>query len=213
LKGETAGVSARGLAIAAGLGLVLAAGTPPAPLRAQIFRPHLELSPYAGVLHPGGLDLQELSDAPILGARAGVRLPGGLAIEAQLGYAPLDSDIDPALGGGSFDVTAWLYEAGLAFALPIPGPLVPFIGISGGQARFDPDLERDGREVGAESSFVLGPGAGVRLSLGGLHLRGDLREHLVIDGLDDVNRALSPGSGGGESFHMLEASVGLSLLF
>jgi hypothetical protein len=194
--------------------VTLAIGLCPAGrLGAQLLRPRLEIAPYAGALLPGELDLQEVDDGVLLGVRTGVRLPGGLAVEGQLGYAPLDSRIDPALGGGEFDLTLLLYEAGLAFALPLPGPLQPFLGLSGGGVRFDPDLEREGHEVEARSSFVLSPGAGVRLTLGNLHLRGDLREHVVFDALEDLNETLSPSSGEGETFQALEASLGLSLLF
>jgi hypothetical protein len=194
--------------------LVAAApGAVPQELGAQLLRPRLELSPYAGVLHPGDLDLVELDDAVVFGARVAVRLPPGVAVEGQLGYAPLDAHADPAVGGGDFDVSLWLYEAGLAWALPLPGPLTPTFGLTGGQARMDPDLERGGREVDAQSSFVLSPGVGLRLSLGGINLRADLRDHIVWNALEDVNRALSPEEGDGETLQAVEASLGLSLLF
>lgn len=193
------------------LGLSLAAVAVRAD--AQLLRPRVEVAPYAGVLLPGDLDAQDVQDGPIVGARAGLRLPGGLGVEGQVGYAPLESQAGPdGADDVTFDLAVWLYEAGLVYALPLPGPVTPFIGVGAGRVRFDPDLASvGGEEVEDESAFVLSGGVGARLSLPGLRLRADLREHVVPDALEKTNAAL--GGEDGEAFNALEASVGISFLF
>ncbi|MFN2432822.1 MAG: outer membrane beta-barrel protein [Gemmatimonadota bacterium] len=185
----------------------------PEEARAQLLRPRLEISPYAGGLFTGDVGVQELEDSPVLGVRAGVRLPLGLAVEGQLGYAALESQsvgLDEA--PVAFDVGLLLYEAGVVYAFPLPGPLDPFVGVAAGGVRFDPDLEVEGEELQDETSLAASVGAGVRLDLAGLHLRADLREHLVLDALEETSAELS-ADGAGETLSALEASLGISLLF
>jgi hypothetical protein len=201
--------------------LLLASCAPAREAAAQLLRPRLEISPYAGALLPRSLDVLDIDDAPLFGARVGVRLPGGLAVEGQAGYAPLDVRELPrglapgGSGGGAlrgFDASLLLLEGGLTFALPLPGPVTPFLGIGGGAARFDPDLTVEERAVESESEVVVSAGAGLRLSLAGLRLRVDLRDHVILDALQDTARALGVEDGG-DTLHSIEASLGIIFLF
>jgi hypothetical protein len=182
----------------------------PAPGRAQILRPTLEAGPYAGGFFTSDLELQDLRDAPLYGARAALRLPAGLAVEGQVGWAPLESSVFDLPGDGErrFDVSVFLWEAGLAWTFGVPGPLDPFVGISAGTARFDPELGVGGSELDDESALVGSAGIGARLALGGLTLRADLREHLIFEALEDTREAL--GLEGGDTLTALEGSAGLA---
>ena len=182
----------------------------PAEAPAQLLRPRLEAGPYAGGFFTSDLELQDLRDAPLYGARAAFRLPAGLAVEGQVGWAPLESSV---LGLGNeardFDVSVFLWEAGLAWTFGLPGPLDPFVGISAGTARFDPELStEEGGELDDESSLIGSAGVGARLSVGGLTLRADLREHVVFEALEDTRRAL--GLDGGDTLTALEGSLGIA---
>jgi hypothetical protein len=205
-------VAARpGLRPLAGFTLAAAAAVlAPSPGAAQLLRPTLEAGPYAGGFFTSDLELQDLRDAPLYGARGALRLPAGLAVEAQLGWAPLESSVfDLADGEREFDVSVFLWEAGLAWTFGLPGPLDPFVGVSAGTARFDPELTLEGGgELGGESALIASAGLGARLALGGLTLRADLREHLIFEALEETRDAL--GLDGGDTLTALEGSLGLA---
>lgn len=181
----------------------------PAEAPAQLLRPRVEAGPYAGGFFTSDLELQDLRDAPLYGARAALRLPVGLAVEGQVGWAPLESSVLGLSEARDFDVSVFLWEAGLAWTLGLPGPLDPFVGISAGTARFNPELStEEGGELDEESSLIGSAGVGARLSLGGLTLRADLREHVVFEALEDTRRAL--GLDGGDTLTALEGSLGIA---
>lgn len=180
----------------------------PVAVAAQIPGIGFEVEPYAGGFLTSDLELQELKDAPVFGARLGVRLPVGFGVEGQLAWSSLDAE-RVGVDEEAFDVGVLLTEAGLLWRFPLPGPVEPFLGIGAGRARFDPDLRVDGRELDEESSWVASAGGGVRVAFGGWGVRADLREHLVLDALDDASEAL----GGDETLSLLEASLGLSFVF
>jgi hypothetical protein len=200
------------LSLKTGLGpavlpLLLAALVQPPEALAQ----RLEVSPYVGGLFAEDLELEELDNAPIFGARASLRLVQGLGVEGQIGYAPLSSSVQFGSETREFDVTVWLYEAGLTYTLPLPGPLKPFVGGAVGQATIDPDLEINGQEVEEERKLVASAGVGLRLSVGLFGLRADLRDHLVLDALEETSRSILEGADG-ETLQAIELSAGLSFL-
>jgi hypothetical protein len=172
-----------------------------------------EIAPYVGGFFTEDLDVQDLENAPIYGARVGVRLTDGLWIEGQVGYSPLESSVVlPGFGTQSFDLNVLLYEAGLAYTVPLPGPIKPFLGAAAGAVRFDPDFEFGGTELDTETSLVASAGAGLRLELGVVSLRADLRDHFIMDPLEEA-RELLQQEVKDETIQAIEASAGISFFF
>ncbi len=151
----------------------------------------------------GGFSPVAFGDATIYGVRARLGLPI-LDLEGSIQYGPSSLSV-----GDLVSLTArFLYaEAGVAVAI-IPTPIAPFVTAGIG-------LHRIGWEGDNAAYQTLGyyAGVGLRLGLGGVGARVDLRDHITPFRLDDLDpdvRALV-GLPADLTLHNFELSLSLML--
>jgi hypothetical protein len=199
------------LALAAGATPALAQRRTPYPTRpAASARPALiELTPYAGVVRFGTLAEGPLGSslrpalAPVGGAQAAVHLTPALSLVGNVAYGRGDLQVGvPLLGGLDIGGTsAWLYDAGLEYALRATegSPIVPFVQAGGGAITqrlsvgpLATTRTNAAFNAGAGVDIALGRGVGVRLlakdyvgrfdagQVGDLRLRGDVAHNLAF---------------------------------
>lgn len=182
---------------AAALAALLAAlflAAAPGPSRAQVEPPvRLEFTVSGGVLAPVGTLVQdgalatgdlELSEDFALGGGVGVHLPGGLAVEGQLLFAPgasLERTGEQILGGDAeravTDAEFLALTGNLIYRLPLP-LVQPYFGAGAGVKRLAFD---DGTVLGVDddSEFTGELLAGAYVGLvPGLTIRAEARDYL-----------------------------------
>ena len=198
------------LALAAAATPALAQRRAPYPTRpTSPARAAFEVTPYAGVVRfgaladgPLGTSLQP-AVSPVGGAQAGVRLSPALSLVGNVAYGRGDLQIGvPVLGGIRVGSTsAWLYDAGLEYALLSRegSAVVPFVQAGGGAITQRLSAGPVGTthtnaafNAGAGVDLALGRGVGVRLlakdyvgrfdagEVGNLRLRGDVAHNLAF---------------------------------
>lgn len=186
------------------------------PARAQGLL-KVEFTPWAGVYVPA-TDLVEeeagvaapvtVSTSLAFGANLGLRLPMGLAIEGQVGYAPAEIEYDLGPGPQTEDLNILFAAANLQWRFGPPlVPVKPYLTAGVGMVRWESDA------LASESTTnVAGNlGAGAYISLGPIvSLRVDGRAYVTTFSAQDFD----PGTADESKFQShFVASGGLVLGF
>ncbi|HJO05168.1 MAG TPA: hypothetical protein QGG47_14470 [Acidobacteriota bacterium] len=145
-------------------------------------------------------------DAGIYGARVGL---GAILVQAEgaILYSPTDLFVDtPGQIGSSITYA----EVALAFKI-IPGPVGPFIAGGIGHHRVSFDLA----DANTYTTVGYNFGAGVKLGLGSVGARIDVRDHITPLKVDKIDPDVLPliGLDADKTVHNFEVSVGLVLSF
>jgi len=187
---------------------VLAVAWVPAPAHAQ----NTEVTFAIGALLGDDvtLDLGIIGDArakfdnsPIYGGRVGwYGFP--LGIEASVMYSPTGLTIEPTYL--TPDSVSILYAEVNALLIILPGPVAPFVtgGVGAHRINFDYDIGSL-----SETAFGWNWGGGLKVKIGPIAVRGDLRDHISKFESSDVLTLLGSTS----SFHNWEASVSIGVAF
>ena len=165
-----------------------------APARAQVPTIKFEITPWVGYYVPA-TDLAEqqagwnspasLKSSLAYGGNLGIRLPMGIAIEAQVGMSPTEVELDDGSGAGleTFDLDVLFGAANLQWRFGPPLiPVKPYLTAGAGFVRWSPD----GGDATTNIAGNLGGGAYV--SLGPIvKLRGDARAYVTTFSAQDVD--------------------------
>ncbi|MGH7545563.1 MAG: outer membrane protein [Gemmatimonadota bacterium] len=163
------------------------------PARAQV--PSLmkfEVTPWVGYYVPA-TDLAEqqagwnspasLNSSLAYGGNLGIRLPMGIAIEAQVGFSPTEVEGDFGSGPVTADLDVLFGAANLQWRFGPPLiPVKPYLTAGAGFVRWSPD--------GGESSTNIAGnlGGGAYVSVGPIvKLRGDARAYITTFNAQDVD--------------------------
>lgn len=155
---------------------------------------------------PGGLIPTSFGDAGLYGVRVGMGL---LLVDVEgsvlIGNTSILEDTPFALDA------RFRYLEGSVLLRLLPGPVAPFVAAGIGWHRLSLDL------AGVPDYDTVGynVGAGVKVQLGALGVRGDIRDHVTPLRIEDLAPALADALGidSGKSLHNFEVSVGLVLSF
>jgi opacity protein-like surface antigen len=156
------------------------------------------------------LDLDIIDDAtasfdnsPLYGGRVGwYGFP--LGVEASVMYSPSGVTTAPAFL--TPDETSILYAEVNALLIIIPGPVAPFV--TGGVGIHRIEFGFDEGSL-TESAFGWNWGGGLKIKIGPIAIRGDIRDHVTRFESDDVLALL----GTTNTFHNWEASAGIGVAF
>jgi len=159
------------------------------------------------------LDLDIIDDAtasfdnsPLYGGRLGwYAFP--LGVEGSVLYSPGGVTIDPDFLEPSS--TSILYVEANVLLIIIPGPVQPFV--TGGIGMHRIEFDFDGLEPDSlnETAFGWNWGGGLKIKIGPIVVRGDLRDHITRFRSDDVLALL----GTENTFHNWEASASIGVAF
>lgn len=157
------------------------------------------------------LDLDIIDDAnaafdnsPLYGGRVGwYSFP--LGAEASVMYSPSGVTVDPEFLQP--EDASILYVEANALLLIIPGPVQPFVTGGVGVHRIQFDFGNLGDL--SETAFGWNWGGGVKLRIGPIAVRGDIRDHITRFESEDVLQLL----GTSNTFHNWEVSAGLGVAF
>jgi opacity protein-like surface antigen len=190
-------------------GVALASLLFPAPARAQSTEATFAIGALLG--DDIDLDLDIINDArasfdnaPLYGGRLGwYGFP--LGVEASVLYSPTGVTTEPAFLEPSS--SSILYAEVNALLIIIPGPVSPFVTGGVGVHRVNFEFV----DVGSldETAFGWNWGGGVKIRIGPIAVRGDLRDHITRFESDDVLALL----GTSNTFHNWEASAGIGVAF
>ena len=156
------------------------------------------------------LDLDLFDDAtagfdtsPVYGGRIGwYGFP--LGAEASVLYSPSGVTVDPEFLQP--DGVSILYAEVNALLIIIPGPIQPFI--TGGVGVHRIDFTFDEGDL-TETAFGWNWGGGLKVKIGPIAIRGDIRDHITRFESDDVLALL----GTDNTFHNWEVSAGIGVAF
>lgn len=199
----------RWLAATALAGALSAPG--PASARAQGFS--VAINPYLGWYHfdessfEKAFDRSDVESDPIYGVRLAVGGHHAWSLDLAYGRVSLDGSFDVGDVVMEEDGTIHLFYGAVDWHLPLAGPLDVFLSGGAGAIHTDPK-ERDGA-----TDVLVNYGAGVKLPLGGVRIRADLKDQVdlcdapeEID-LDEFGACL----GEDETLHNIELSGGLEI--
>ena len=161
-----------------------------------------------------------LDDVPVVGGTDSIGFDDGLLFGGRfsmgLGFAELEATLATAGSKllanteGEFGARFMYAEVGGAIKI-FPGPVAPFLAGGIGYHRIGFDLD------GASSYGRLGyyVGAGLKVKLGKIGIRGDLRDHITPIKLDSLDPAVAEAIGldRDKTVHNFELSVGLIISF
>lgn len=160
------------------------------------------------------LDLDLFDDArasfdtsPIYGGRLGwYGFP--LGVEGSVMYSPAGVTVSSDLIEPTN--TSIVYAEANVLLIIIPGPVQPFVtgGVGVHRIKFDFD-DIDEVETLSETAFGWNWGGGLKIKIGPIAVRGDVRDHITKFESDDVLALLGTGS----TFHNWEASAGIGVVF
>ncbi|MGD8329156.1 MAG: outer membrane beta-barrel protein [Acidobacteriota bacterium] len=190
-------------------GVALASLLIPAPARAQ----NTEATFAIGALLGGDIDLgldiiddarASFDNAALYGGRLGwYGFP--LGVEASVLYSPNGVTTVPAyLAPSSSSI---LYAEANVLLIIIPGPVAPFI--TGGVGLHRVNFEYADLGNLDETAFGWNWGGGLKVKIGPIALRGDLRDHITRFQSEDVLALLGTTT----NLHNWEASVGIGVAF
>jgi hypothetical protein len=161
-----------------------------------------------------------LTDVPIVGPPATVGFADGMLYGARFSMGLLFADFEATLAtagstvladtAGEFSARFTYAEAGVAIKI-FPGPIAPFVAAGIGYHRIGWGLEGSS-SYGTTGYYV---GAGLKIGLGKVGIRGDLRDHITpikFEGLDPLI-ATAIGIDEDGTVHNFELSVALTLSF
>ena len=189
--------------------------------RESDFRPRFELTPYLGYRFGGEFDYEdaaistniELGDATSFGVSLGLYRDRGSYYELYYGHqtAPMQSD---NLQLGDVDLTTEYFHVGGTLLFRNVNWFTPYLSMTAGVTRFDPDASG----LTSESDFSLSLGTGVRLPVTEkLAVLVGFRGYLTF--VDSSSTLFCASSGGaacvfritGSSFFQVEGQLGLTL--
>lgn len=153
------------------------------------------------------VDLREaFGRAPIFGGRIGWSAYPFL-LEGSLVTSPSSL----ILGGNRLFNARLTYAEASLLILILPGPVSPFVGGGIGLHRISLDTLNDPKQT----AIGYNVGGGVRLSLGNVGLRVDLRDHVTPLELDSLEAAFRNALGlrDDQTLHNVELSAGLTVRF
>jgi opacity protein-like surface antigen len=192
--------------IAAAVALLLL--LPPAAAQAQ----NTEVTFAIGALLGDDIDLDldiiddaraSFDNSPIYGGRVGwYGFP--LGVEASVLYSPSGVTTDPAFL--TPDETSIMYAEVNALLIIIPGPVAPFV--TGGVGVHRVQFTFDEGDL-TENAFGWNWGGGIKIKIGPIAVRGDIRDHVTRFESNDVLALL----GTENTFHNWEASAGIGVAF
>lgn len=186
-----------------------------------------------GVVVPGAVGAQELAltagpflgddvleSIPVVGAPDRIGFADGLFLGARFTFGLIFAELEATLATagsslladteGEFSSRFTYAEGGVVFKI-LPGPVAPFLAGGVGYHRIGFGLE------GAESYVSLGyyVGAGLKLKLGKLGVRGDLRDHITPIKLDSLDPSVAEAIGldRNVTVHNFELSAALLISF
>ena len=188
------------------------------------FRPRFEITPFAGYRFGGDFDYEddvtpatniELGDAGSFGVSLGLYRDGASFYELYYSRqsAPMQTQ---SLTLGDIDLLTEYYHVGGTLLFVDRNWFVPYLSMTVGMTRFDPDA--DG--LTAESDFSLSLGTGVRMPVTEkLSVLVGFRGYLTF--VDSSSSLFCASSGGaacvfritGSSFFQVEGQLGLTLRF
>lgn len=163
------------------------------PARAQAPSLKFEVTPWVGYYVPA-TDLAEqqagwaspvtMESSLAYGGNLGIRLPMGIAVEAQVGYSPTEVEYDIGAGPQTSDLDVLFGAANLQWRFGPPLiPLKPYLTAGVGFVRWSSD---DFPEASTKIAGNLG--GGVYVSLGPIvKLRGDARAYITTFSAQDVD--------------------------
>ncbi len=145
------------------------------------------------------------AESSIYGGRLGLGL---LLVDVEASVTTTNSKLE--LGADSALDASFLYAEGAVLLKILPGPIQPFLAAGVGLHRI-----RWGGELAEYTKLGYLVGAGVKLALGSVVLRGDLRDHITPLKLEELDPILVGllGLPGDKTLHNFELSATLSLRF
>ncbi len=145
----------------------------------------------------------KFDNAPIYGGRVGY-YTYPLGFEASIMYSPSGvTVVPPELAPNSVGI---FYAEANVLLLIIPGPVQPFV--TGGVGVHRIQFRFDAGEL-SENAFGWNWGGGLKLNLGPVVLRGEVRDHVTRFESANVLALL----GVSNTFHNWEASLGIGVAF
>lgn len=142
-------------------------------------------------------------NSPVYGGRIGwYGFP--LGAEASVMYSPSGVTVIPDFL--TPDSASILYAEVNALLIIIPGPVQPFV--TGGVGVHRIDFTFDEGDL-TETAFGWNWGGGLKVKIGPIAIRGDIRDHITRFESDDVMALL----GTSNTFHNWEVSAGLGVAF
>lgn len=151
----------------------------------------------------GGLLSTDFADANLFGVRAGVGLLL-VDVEASLltGKSGLFEDTEHATDA------RFTYLEGAAVVRLFPGPVAPFLAAGLGLHR----IALDGPD---HTTLGYNVGVGLKVALGAVGVRADLRDHITPLDVEDLGPELAEalGEDGSTTLHNFELSLGLIVRF
>jgi len=142
-------------------------------------------------------------NSPVYGGRIGwYGFP--LGAEASVMYSPTGVTVRPDFLQP--DSSSILYAEVNALLIIIPGPIQPFVTGGIGVHRIDFTFDQGSL---TETAFGWNWGGGLKIKIGPIAVRGDIRDHITRFESDDVMALL----GTSNTFHNWEASAGIGVAF